>query len=202
MSDIYQDEQQLIDDLLIQKSEAYRYLVETYYLCLYRVAVAIAGKEDAEGIVQDAWILIIKALPKFERRASLKTWMSRIVANESKRRLRKSSREVTFDDLGDDSFLERFNNNGHWNKPAVEWDFSTPEQILEESQLKRCIEATLAKLPQQQQAVFSLRYLENYSLNAICNILEVSDSNVRVILHRGRNKLLETIERFQVTGEC
>jgi RNA polymerase sigma-70 factor (ECF subfamily) len=104
--------------------------------------------------------------------------------------------------LSDDEVASRFNENGHWQVPPVQWDYSTPEQILEESQLKKCIEATLVQLPEQQQAVFSMRYMENYSLSEICNILELSDSNVRVILHRGRNKLLETIERFQVTGKC
>lgn len=84
----------------------------------------------------------------------------------------------------------------------MEWDFSTPEQILEESQLKKCIAATLKNLTDMQQAVFSMRYMQNYSLSDICNILDVTDSNVRVILHRSRHRLLETIERFQVTGEC
>jgi len=198
----YSNEAVLIDDLLLQSSDAYRYLVESYYQSLNRVAVAIAGSAVADEVIQEAWISIMKALPKFERRSSLKTWITRIVANEAKRRRRKESRHISLEDLGNDDFLSRFDNSGHWSKPPVQWDFSTPEHILDESELKRCIEATLKKLPDQQQAVFGLRYLENYSLTDICNILEVSDSNVRVILHRGRNRLLETIERFQVTGEC
>ena len=202
MSQNYQDEASLIEDLIAQKPNAFEYLVSTYYVSLHRVAVAVAGYDNAEGIVQEAWISIIKALPKFQGRSSLKTWMSRIVANEAKTRLKKNSRSETFDHLDEDEFQNRFKDNGHWQSPPVEWDFSSPEQILEESQLKKCITATIKKLTDIQQAVFSMRYLENYSLSDICNILGVTDSNVRVILHRGRNRLIETIERFQVTGEC
>ncbi len=202
MSHHYQNEETLIQDLIAQKHSAFEYLVSTYYVSLNRVAVAIAGHQNAEGIVQEAWISIIKALPKFQKRSSLKTWMSRIVANEAKTRLRKNSRNESFDHQDEESFQNRFKDNGHWQSPPIDWDFSSPEQILEEKQLKRCISATLRKLNDLQRAVFSMRYLENHSLSDICNILDISDSNVRVILHRGRNRLIETIERFQVTGEC
>ena len=57
-------------------------------------------------------------------------------------------------------------------------------------------------LPEQQKAVFLLRDMENYTLEQICNILDVSDSNVRVLLHRARLRLYQTIEHFQETGEC
>ena len=198
----FQTDDELIDALIAGNQAAFRHLIKEYYNPLYRVAVAIAGTDNADGIVQDGWISIIKALPKFEKRASLKTWMTRIVANEAKNRLRKQSRQVLFDDLGDDSFMDRFNDKNHWQAPPVEWDFSSPDEILQEEQLRKCIEATLKRLPEKQQAVFSLRFLENFTLDEICNILGVNYSNVRVILHRGKNQLFETIQRFQVTGEC
>ena len=198
----FDTEDALIDALILGDSTAFQYLITTHYNALFRVAVAIVGRESADGVIQDAWISIIKALPKFEKRSTLKTWMTRIVANEAKNRLRKESRQVLLDDMGEDNFLERFKGNGHWQSPPVSWDFSTPEQILEEKQLRYCIEATLKRLPEKQKAVFSLRYMENFSLEEICNILDVNYSNVRVILHRGKNQLFETIQRFQVTGEC
>lgn len=202
MSNYPDNEQQLIADLLDNNPQAYQFLVEQYYVSLLRIAIAIAGKADADGIVQESWISIIKALPGFEQRASLKTWMSRIVANEAKRRLRKQKRQIAGEDLLPDSFDERFDQRGHWSDPLANWEIDTPEGLLEEQQLRQCIEATLAHLPDQQQSVFYMRYIENYTLAEICNILTISESNVRVILHRGRTRLLETIERFQVTGEC
>lgn len=199
---IFQNDDDLIEALIAGDSAAFKELIARHYNALFRVAVAIAGTDNADGIIQDAWISIIKALPKFEKRSTLKTWMTRIVANEAKNRLRKQSRQVLIDDLGDDNFLDRFNDKGHWQNPPVAWDYSTPDRILEEEQLRKCIEATVKRLPEKQQAVFSLRFLENYNLEDICNILDINYSNVRVILHRGKNQLFETIQRFQVTGEC
>jgi len=174
------------------------------YSQLLTVARAIAGSSIADEVVQESWISVLRALPKFEGRSSLKTWITRIVANEAKRRLKKESRQVSLDSFGndDESFLDRFDSKGHWVRPPVNWDLATPEEILEEKQLKCCIDATIKILPDQQKAVFMLRDLENYSLDQICNILNVSDSNVRVLLHRARIKLFQTIDHFQETGEC
>ena len=200
----FQNEEVLIKALLDNDERAFRYIVKTLYSQLLAVARAIAGSSIADEVVQESWISILKALPKFEGRSSLKTWIIRIVANEAKRRLKKESRHVSLDSLGDenDSFLERFDSKGHWIRPPANWDLATPEEILEEKQLKCCIDATIKILPERQKAVFVLRDLENHSLEQICNILDISDSNVRVLLHRARLKLFQIIEHFQETGEC
>lgn len=198
------DENELIDALLTNNEDAFSYLVSTMYNPLLTVARAIAGSSIADEVVQESWISVLKALPKFQRRSTLKTWITRIVANEAKRRLKKESRQVSLEAFGneDESFLERFDSRGHWIKPPVHWDLSTPEDILEKDQLKKCIDATVKVLPEQQKAVFLMCDMENYSLSQICNILDISDSNVRVLLHRARQKLLQIIEHFQETGEC
>ena len=200
----FQNEDVLIKALLKNDEEAFRYLVKTLYSQLLAVARAIAGSSIADEVVQESWISVLRALPKFEGRSSLKTWIIRIVANEAKRRLKKESRHVSLDSLGDDNdnFLERFDSKGHWIRPPVNWDLATPEEILEEKQLKCCIDATIKVLPERQKAVFVLRDLENHSLEQICNILDISDSNVRVLLHRARLKLFQIIEKYQETGEC
>ncbi len=174
------------------------------YNQLLTVARAIAGSSVADEVVQESWISVLRALPKFEGRSTLKTWITRIVANEAKRRLKKESRLVSLESFTDDdsSFLERFDSKGHWIRPPANWDLATPEEILEKDQLKTCLDATIKILPEQQKAAFVLRDMQNFSLEQICNILEVSDSNVRVLLHRARNKLHQTIEKFQETGQC
>jgi len=174
------------------------------YSQLAIVARAIAGPSIADEVVQESWISVLKALPKFEGRSTLKTWITRIVANEAKRRLKKESRHISLEGLTEDdsSFLERFDSKGHWIRPPANWDLATPEEILEESQLKQCIDATIEQLPDQQKAVFVLRDMQSFSLEQICNILEVSDSNVRVLLHRARTRLHQAIEHFQETGQC
>ena len=200
----FQDEKALIKALLRNDESAFQYLVKTMYSQLLTVARAIAGSSIADEVVQESWISVLRALPNFEGRSTLKTWIIRIVANEAKRRLKKESRMVSLDSFGneDASFLDRFNSKGHWVKPPVNWDLASPEEILEEKQLKCCIDSTIKNIPDQQKAVFILRDLENYSLQQICNILDISDSNVRVLLHRARHKLFLTIEHYQETGEC
>jgi RNA polymerase sigma-70 factor (ECF subfamily) len=200
----FKDDKILIDALLKNDESAFRYLVKTMYIQLLIVARAIAGSSIADEVVQESWISVLRALPKFEGRSTLKTWITRIVANEAKRRKKKESRHVSLDSFTgeDDNFLERFDSKGHWTSPPGSWDIASPDEILEEGQLKQCIDATIKVLPENQKAVFLLRDMEDYSFEQICNILEVSDSNVRVLLFRARNKLFQTIEHFQETGEC
>jgi RNA polymerase sigma-70 factor (ECF subfamily) len=200
----FEDEKVLISALLKNDDSAFRYLVKTMYTPLLIVARAIAGSSIADEVVQESWISVLRALPKFEGRSTLKTWITRIVANEAKRRKKKESRQVSLDSLTseDDNFLERFDSKGHWSSPPGSWDIASPDEILEEKQLKKCIDATIKVLPEKQKAVFLLRDIEDYSLDQICNILDVSDSNVRVLLFRARNRLFQTIEHFQETGEC
>ena len=200
----FEDDKVLISALLKNDENAFRYLVKTMYNQLLIVARAIAGSSIADEVVQESWISVLRALPKFEGRSTLKTWITRIVANEAKRRKKKESRQVSLDSFTDedDNFLDRFDSKGHWSSPPGSWDIASPDEILEESQLKKCIDATVKVLPEKQKAVFLLRDMENYSLEQICNIIDVSDSNVRVLLFRARNKLFQTIEHFQETGEC
>ena len=185
--------------------QAFSELVRKYHSQLQIVARAIIGPSLAEEVVQEAWVSAYKAIYKFEGRSSLKTWLYTIVSNGAKTRLRKESRQVRFrDDDEQESYLsgERFASDGHWSNPPVNWDMDTPEQLLQEEQLQACIEKTLLLLPPQQKAAFTLRDIEQQPLGEICNILDTSNSNIRVLLHRARLKLMQVIDRYRETGEC
>lgn len=182
-------------------------LVTTYHRQLVSVARAIIGDSLAEEVVQEGWVSVYRALPKFEGRSSLKTWLYTIISNGAKTRLRREKRIVALEDLGhegDPDYLsdDRFNAVGHWKTPAPSWHLDSPDQLLEEEHLQKCIEHTVSILPDQQKAVFILRDLEQQALSEICNILEVTESYVRVLLHRARLKLMQVIDRYQETGEC
>jgi|TARA_B110000116_G_scaffold203697_1_gene178743 RNA polymerase sigma-70 factor (ECF subfamily) len=185
--------------------QAFSDLVRKYHAQLQIVARAIIGPSLAEEVVQEAWVSVYKAIHKFEGRSSLKTWLYTIVSNGAKTRLRKESRQVRFrDDEEQQSYLsgERFASDGHWSSPPANWDMDTPEQLLQEEQLQACIEKTLLLLPPQQKAAFTLRDIEQQSLGDICNILDTSNSNIRVLLHRARLKLMQVVDRYRETGEC
>lgn len=185
--------------------QAFSELVRKYHSQLQVVARAIIGPSLAEEVVQEAWMSAYKAVHKFEGRSSLKTWLYTIVSNGAKTRLRKESRQVRFkDDDEQDSYLsgERFAGDGHWSSPPPNWDMDTPEQLLQEQQLQGCIEQTLLLLPPQQKAAFTLRDIDQQPLDDICNILDTSNSNTRVLLHRARLKLMQVVDRYRETGEC
>ena len=192
--------------LRAQDHGAFTQLVQQYHAQLLVVARAIVRNAQAEEAVQEAWVSIFRALPKFEGRSTLKTWMYTIVSNAAKGKLRKESREITVEDVGsvvgDYLSEDRFKSDGHWAGGPTSWHMESPDRILEEQQLKQCIEKNLAILPESQRAVFLLRDVEQEPLEVICNMLELSNSNVRVLLHRARVSLLSVIDHYQETGKC
>jgi len=184
--------------------QAFESLVTKYHRQMLIVARAIIGDSVAEEVVQEAWVSIYNALPSFEGRSSIKTWIYTIVSNQAKTRLRKESRLINMNDLGEDIYMknERFNENGGWSSPPPFWDTELPDELLEIDQLRHCIEKTLELLPDLQKSVFLLRDIEQQSLKEICNMLHITDSNVRVLLHRARVKLMQVIDHYQETGQC
>lgn len=190
-----------------QHHASFEQLVALHHRKLIAVARAIVGDSLAEEVVQEAWVSVYRALPRFEGRSALSTWLYTVVSNEAKTRLRKEKRIVALEDITPDGEADylgdaRFNQRGHWKSPAPDWHLDSPDQLLEESALQECIEHTVSVLPDQQRAVFILRDIEQEGLAQICNILEVSESYVRVLLHRARVKLMQVIDRYQETGEC
>lgn len=196
-------EKEIIDSLLAGNQATFEKLFSQYYSLMYSVARSIAGDSIADEIIQEAWMSALKALAKFERRSSLKSWLMRIVANEAKTRLRKESRLVSLDSVQDNwSTDPRFDENSHWVNPSSRWHGDTPEDLLVADELRCCIKSNMKKLPENQRIALQLRDSGGMSMDEICNILEVTPSNVRVLLHRGRDKILQVIDHFQKTGEC
>jgi RNA polymerase sigma-70 factor (ECF subfamily) len=168
-------------------------------------AAAIVGAAAAEDCVQDAWILVLRSLDRFEGRSSLKTWLHTITANAAKQRLGTRQRDELWLDRPSPhgSFDEtRFDEDGHWRTPPALWDHDSPEALLVAHALQDCVDHTLDALPEVQSAILRLRDQEGLPLNELCNMLAVSHANARVLLHRARMKLFATIEHFEATGEC
>lgn len=196
-------EEEILERLLAGDEAVFSKIFSQYYGSMQAVAYAIAGPIIADEVVQEAWVSAIKALPKFEGRSSLKSWLIRIVANEAKTRRRKENRSVSLEAIQDTWATDpRFAENSHWKNPSAQWHGDTPEALLSADELRDCIEKNMAKLPENQLAALRLRDSGGLSMDELCNILEVSSSNVRVLLHRARDKMLTVIDHFQITGEC
>ena len=96
----------------------------------------------------------------------------------------------------------RFAADGHWSTAPLAWHEDSPEALLAEDELRQCLENTLLSLSELQRSVLLLRERQGLELEEICNLLEVSLSNVRVLLHRARLKVFASVEHFEETGEC
>ncbi|MEP9316942.1 RNA polymerase sigma factor [Pseudomonas sp. LABIM340] len=199
------DDSELLSRLLAGDQQAFRTLVATYQGAMRAVAIAIVGAAHADEVVQDAWLAAVRNLDGFQGRSSLKTWLLTITANTAKSRLRKVRRDVSLDDLpAPHGSLDetRFAADGHWSPAPLAWHEDSPEALLAEDELRQCLEKTLLSLSELQRSVLLLRERQGLELEEICNLLEVSLSNVRVLLHRARLKVFATVEHFEETGEC
>ncbi|MDF3867396.1 RNA polymerase sigma factor [Pseudomonas denitrificans (nom. rej.)] len=199
------DDSELLSRLLAGDQQAFRTLVATYQGAMRAVAIAIVGAAHADEVVQDAWLAAVRNLDGFQGRSSLKTWLLTITANTAKSRLRRVRRDVSLDDLpAPHGSLDetRFAADGHWSPAPLAWHEDSPEALLTEDELRLCLEKTLLSLSELQRSVLLLRERQGLELEEICNLLEVSLSNVRVLLHRARLKVFATVEHFEETGEC
>ncbi len=201
-------DQEDLEALRSGDTTAFTRLVQQYHRSMLVIARAIVGDVWAEEVLQEAWVSIHRALPRFEGRSSLKTWLYTIVRNEARTRLSKESRYVSLENtVGShedtiESLNLQFKKNGHWQSSPANWHTDSPLQLLEQAQLRHCIDHTLTTLSADQCAVFAMRDIQQMEIQDICNILQLSNSNVRVLLHRARLNLMQVIDRYQETGTC
>ena len=190
-------EQDLIQRLIANDSAAFEEVVGDYQNLMISVARAIVGEAFADEVTQDAWMSAIKALPKFEGRSSLKTWLLHIVSNAAKSRLRREKRQLSLDDGWQSESNDKFDHRGHRYDDVLPWEQDTPEALLANSQLSQIIEDCFQKLPPLQRAALTLYDMEGVKMEEVCNILDISASNARVLLHRARTTLHHTIEEYR-----
>ncbi|MBW7471895.1 RNA polymerase sigma factor [Marinobacter sp. F4218] len=198
------DESSLVEALKRGESSAYARAVSHFSPGMLAVARYYLDASSAEEIVQDCWVSVIDAIQKFEGRSGLKTWLHRIVANRCKNKLRSSQREIPtdFSERLDPELASRFNTSGRWaSPPKLRFDESA-DALMENEALSDCLDKHLSHLPETQRSALILYEAHQHKSEDVCNILDVSASNLRVMLHRARQKILLMVETFQETGEC
>lgn len=195
-----------LDALRAGDEDAFMALVQRHQAAMVRVAQIYVSRRDlAEEVVQEAWLGALRGLDRFEGRSSLKTWLFRIVTNLAKTRAVREGRTIPFSALSNPASVpepavepERFRPPddprwpGHWASKPTEW----PEHRLLESESLSRIQEAIEALPDSQRAVITLRDVEGWSAEEVCNALEVSETNQRVLLHRARSKVRAALERY------
>lgn len=161
----------------------------------------------AEEVVQETWEAVLKGLDRFEGRASLKTWIFRILANRAKTRGARERRTVPFAALADAEAgghfeavtADRFHaadgaSPGHWAAPVPRWE-TMPERAAESRETLALVRETIDLLPEMQRTVILLRDVEGWDGPQVSNALEISETNQRVLLHRARSKVRAALEQ-------
>ncbi|MGH9281835.1 MAG: RNA polymerase sigma factor [Acidimicrobiales bacterium] len=189
--------------------KAFAALVTRYHAALVRVAMAyVRDRTTAEDVAQETWLGVIDGIDRFEGRSSLKTWIFRILTNRAKTRAQRERRTVPFSSLGAELDRgepavdpERFlppdatNWPGHWASAPARWDTMGEDRLLSKETLHR-IHTCIAALPPNQRRVVILRDVEGWSPPEVCDLLEISEANQRVLLHRARSHVRRALERY------
>ena len=163
----------------------------------------LQSREEAEDVVQEAWLTAIRSLGRFESRSSLKTWISGIVINLARARRRKESRLIAFTSLlGELGAVRRttvdpsrFGADGAWRKPPSSWDNLPEATFLQQEPLGR-IKAAIEDLPPKHREVMVLRDVVQLDAAKVEEMLGISAENQRVRLHRARASVRKALEEY------
>jgi RNA polymerase sigma-70 factor (ECF subfamily) len=156
----------------------------------------------AEEVIQETWLGVIRGIFAFEGRSSLKTWVFRILVNRAKTRATREKRTVPFAEIGTDDLegsppsvdpaqllaRDRTARHGPWNEARRDRRPS-PEEALLGAEVERRLAAAIDELPSNLRVILTLRDVEGWSAEDVCNALGLSDTNQRVLLHRARLKV-------------
>jgi RNA polymerase sigma-70 factor, ECF subfamily len=186
---------------------AFTVLVERYHVLLVNLALSYVGELTvAEEVAQETWLEVVRGVHRFEGRSTLKTWLCAILANRARTRAVREERTVPFSTLAtaaggfDDGGMtyDRFDEAGWWASSAAApraWAAS-PEDAALAGEVRGCLTAAIADLPSTQRQVITLRDVQGCSAMEVCNILGVSETNQRVLLHRARSRARGALERY------
>ena len=195
-------DEQLLAQIREGDEAAFESLVERYHRPMLTVARAhVRGTAVAEEVVQEAWLGVLNGLERFEGRSSLKTWILRIVSNTAMTRGVREARSVPFSalDPGEDEPAvdpDRFGESGDWVASRAPSDWTQlPDAVLAGRETVQLVTDAIAGLPDAQRTVIALRDIHGCSSEEVCDALDLTPGNQRVLLHRARSQVRRALER-------
>ena len=197
------DDAALVEALRRGDEQAFASLVRRYHPSLLRLAMSyVATREQAEDAVGETWLGVLKGIDRFEGRSSLKTWIFRILVNRAKTKGVREQRSVPFSSLEGESDAPepsvdpgRFAPAGNWSAPPQSWE-GLPEDRLLSAEAKAVVDDAIARLPDMQRAVITLRDVQGFSAQEASDVLGLTEGNQRVLLHRARSKVRAHLEDY------
>lgn len=207
------DDLEALDALRKGDEQAFSSLVERYNSPVLRfVSLYVRDRAVAQEVVQEAWLGFLQSLDRFEGRSSLKTWLFRIAFNCAQKRVAGEGRSIPFSALAQaedpagepsvdpDRLLDanhRWAN--HWQSPPASWE-GIPEGRLLSNEVLDLVRASIAALPPQQRDVIALRDVDGWTAAEVCNVLGLTETNQRVLLHRARSRVRRDLEEYLSVG--
>lgn len=200
-------EQDLIAALRRRESAAFAQLVDTHTASMVRVArMYVSTDAVAEEVVQETWIALLQGIDKFEGRATLRTWLFKVLVNIAKRRGVADQRSALAEQEATGPTVDpsRFRPGwtifpGHWSKPFAAWPDSPEGRVLGAEALD-VARRELERLPDRQRAVVAMRDVLGLDAAQVCEVLDISQENQRVLLHRGRAKVRQGLADYFERG--
>lgn len=177
--------------------EAFTRLVDQHHAALRRIArLYVSNPAVADEVVQETWLAVIQGVWAFQGRSSLRTWILRILINRAKTRGQREGRTVPFADAGaaepvgaasSEAGRDAHNHQENGRSPWRLDPEPSPEARLLTREAHAHLRAAIDALPANQRMVITMRDLEGYSSEEVCNALGLTETNQRVILHRARS---------------
>lgn len=186
-------ELELLERLLAGDEQAFASLVDGYHNRLVRFAVTFVNDwAAAEDVAQETWVAVLRGIERFEGRSTLQAWLFGICANRARSAYAKQSRTVPLKSDERTVEAERFTADGAWSEPPDPW--AAVDARLDAEALLPLVRAAIDELPDAQRQVVTLRDVEGLTSKDVCQVLDISEINQRVLLHRGRARVRRALE--------
>lgn len=197
------DDQAMVRLLREGDEGAFMALVARHHGPMVRLArTYVQSDASAEEVAQEAWLGLLRGIHSFEGRSSVRTWLFRILVNQAKTRgvrERRAASEPLFAPLFEPAVetavgADRFGPLGSWSTPPLPWP-APPDPAVAAETLAVVSEA-ISALPPRQRQVMSLRDVHGFTAAEVCDLLELTDANQRVLLHRARARVRGRLEAY------
>jgi RNA polymerase sigma-70 factor, ECF subfamily len=187
------DDHVLLGRLRSGDERAFETLVDRYDGGLRRVARTFVRTPAAvDDVVQETWLGVLRGLHAFEGRSSLRTWIFTILVNQARTRAKREARSLPFSALETDDGptvdQTSFGTDGRWASGPARLD-ADPETGLLSGELRAQLLRAVDELSEEQRAVITLRDLVGCSSGEVCELLDITGGNQRVLLHRARTRV-------------
>lgn len=187
-------DEELLARIKSGEEQAFVALVTRHQGSMVRLARSfVPSLTVAEDVAQDAWVGMLRGIEEFEGRSSFKTWLMHIVVNRARTTGLREHRSIPIGDPVAAVDQGRFDRGGQWTSPPEHWVERIDDRI-QADQMAGTIRLAIDNLPPNQSAIVTLRDIEGLGSKEVCAMLEISEGNQRVLLHRARSSLRQSLE--------